>query len=73
MEHFQNYSTDEELGNVQLDWEKTVTNNEMTWVLKLWGKDFDFIKVVDFTMKNIVHNEMISHTLTESVCEMHIW
>ena len=69
MEHNPKY---EEMRNFQLDWEKTVTNSTMTWMLTLLGKNFDFIKVVDFCVKNTVHNEMTSHRLGENVCQMHI-
>ena len=69
MEHNPKY---EEMRNFQLDWEKTVTNSTMTWMLTLLGKNFDFIKVVNFSVKNTVHNEMTSHRLGENVCQMHI-
>lgn len=57
------------------NWEisNLTANSEMTWMVKLFDKDFDFIKVTNFSENNTVQNEMTSHKLGENVCETHIW
>lgn len=40
--------------------------------MKLFDKDFDFIKVINFSENNTVQNEMSNYKLGANVCEMRI-
>lgn len=40
--------------------------------MKLFNKDFDFIKVANFSENNTVQNEMTNHKLGEKIFVKHI-